>query len=428
MAVTLIKNRIWTPDRIARHPVKCQGGWAFTHPAKDLARYNRHARNQAIREWASYGAAALVSIVGGGMMGMPAPMAMALTRAGRSIWPAPTGGFTTTPGLGNEVLDTAGEYHGLVFQAPKTGNLRSFGLMVSVATGSPTADFQFETVDASTGLPTGTLFATNTSKTGVSITATWMEPGDFTADASVTKGQLLAAVCRYASGTTFTVRIEGSARSFLPYHVFNGAKTSTGLSTIAVKYSDGTYEYIPGTEPVSAMTGTAFGSGTNPNHRGAAWTATVPMRCMGGWIVTNNNGDYEFIIATNAWDGTADNDGSSNLTIAVDKDQIGSTAPVFLLSSGTLDFAASSVYRAVCKPGATTVTTYHGVVNAAAIMDQFELGQAFALTTANNPTGSGDWTGTATGMPLTGFWVDSVDNGVGGSGGNANIFSGSVIR
>lgn len=395
----------------------------FTHPPRHLWRYSPSARNEAIQEWIRYGALALASIVGGGSTPIPA----ALGTLVNEVTFAPTELFRTAgnPATGaGSTIDAAGEYEALVFHAPKTGSLRAFKILISAVSGVPSADFSFETVGAD-GFPTGTLFGTNTNKAGVTVTVGWMPSGDFdfTADASVTVGtSLVAAVIRFNTGTSFTPRICSNNQNYAgrSYRVFNtGTPTlSTRASCIAVKYSDGTYAFIPGTFPSSSNTVlTAFGSGTNPNHRGAAYTIPTPKRCVGGWAITDNAGNYDFIIATDAWDGTADNDGTSNLTIAIDKDQVGGTVPAFILSDKSLTFAAGSKYRALYKPGATTITVYHLAVNEAAILGQTELGAAFVETTANDPTGSGSWTDATTRQSFVGFYFDQSDNGAGAGGG-----------
>ncbi len=405
MSLTLIRHRFWSPERIARSPMKCRGGFAFTHPPKDLWRYNQHARRQAIKEWTQYGAAALASIVGG------VPVGMALTSGLNTFLPNP-GAQTAAPGFGSVTLTTTAHYQALVFRAPKTGLLRAMGVQISAVVGSPTADFQFETVDATTGLPTGTLFATNTSKTGVSVVASYQQSGDFTADASVTQGDLLAAVIRFATGTSITTRQVDETRSWFPYLVGNATKSPNSASTISVKYSDGTYAYIPGTAPFSALGSVAFNSGSTPNHRGNQWTAPVPVRAVGAWVVTSNAQNYDLIVATDNWDGTADNDGTSNLAVSVDKDQVAGTGPpVFILSSTSLPFTVGTIYRAILKPGASSVTTYESTVSAAAIYDQLELGQTFFRSTATNPTNAASWSPGTTSRPYCGFWVDQFDNG-----------------
>lgn len=425
MSLTLIRNRLVTPERIVRMPRRVRGGWAFTHPATDLWRYNARARRQAIREWAQYGAAALASIVGGGFVGM----ALTADEPG----PIPPVQNSAAPGFNGRTLDAAGEYQGHVFRAPKSGSLRSFQASFTVATGSPTADFSYESVDQTTGLPTGTaLGATNNCKVaGVSVTVGWVDPGNFGEDASVTRGDLVAAVIRYASGTTFNTASPVN-NNFFPIGggnttVFNNGtptrSVGTGVSKLAfaVKYSDGTYPYIPDSMPQKDNTWSeSFNNSSNPNHRGNVYTNPTPKRCIGGWcLVPSSSQDFDLIIATNGWDGTADDDGSSNLYLSVDKDIYGTNGyPAFLLSDQTIDFAAGSKYRSLVKPTTgTNITFYRMEVNSAAIMEQVGLTNLI-YTAANNPTGSGDWTDTNTKRAFCGFWVDKNDDGAGAGGVN----------
>lgn len=433
MALTIIRNRLITPEQIARHPRKVRGGWMFTHPPKDLWRYNRHARNQAIREWASYGAAALASIVGGGMVGMAA---VADEPTGIPSW-----GLTLvgTPNYNATQLDAAGEYRAIAFKAPKTGSLRSFEARINTATGSPTADFQFESVDMGTFLPSGVVLgATNSaSALGVACSVAWLDPGNFTEDVSVTKGDWIYAVIRYVSGTLLTTAAPLNTNFRLgmcPTTVSVGGSTVMSPATqmvFAIKYSDGTYPYIPYAYPNKDTTWVeTYGNATNPNHRGNVYTNPTPRRAMGGWFTHPQAAvDTDLIIASDAWDGTADDDGTSNLHMLLDNDESASLALlIFMLSDQTLTMDAGTDYRAIVKPtSATAVNLYRVEVNSAAIFEQ--MGHTNCrYTSANNPTGAGDWTDSTTKRAFCGFWVDQVDDGAGGGGGGGPLISGRLIR
>jgi hypothetical protein len=229
------------------------------------------------------------------------------------------------PAYNGTTLDAAGEYIAAIVRAPKTGSIRSFGWSNSSATGSPTANLAFETLD-STGFPSGTALNSDTArKNGVAITAsTWHEP-DFDADASVTRGDLFAMVVRYASGTSFVPRYPWNSNvrnAGMNYCVTNtGTPTKTGSPVaFALRYSDGTYGCIPHAMPHKDGTlSETFDDDPGPNHRGNVYTPPTPRRAMGGWVLIPSSAvDYAFVVATDAWDGTADDDGTSNLAVTVD--------------------------------------------------------------------------------------------------------------
>jgi len=416
--ITLIRNRIITPERIARSPRKIQGGWVFTHPPNDLWRYNKTSRRQAIKEWTKHGALALASIVGG----CPAVFG-ALANDGPCFIPWPYTGVSTLS-VSTTTNDAAGEYVGFVFQAPKSGNIRGFGLYFSSAVGSPVADFKLETVNMTTGFPTGTPVndgGSKSIKTNVAVTSGWKDSGDFDADATVTRGDLMAVVVRYVSGTSYAVQWPGTnaLRMMFPYTVANTGSNGKDLGgAFAVRYSDGTYGFLANSLPFSNTTfSDTWGSGTNPNHRGNVYLNPTPKRCIGGWINYQNAG-LDCIIASDSWDGTADNDGTSNLTFAQDVDLRGfsSGLPSFFLSSTSLEMSAGVDYRVIAKPGGSSITAAHMNVNAAAIMDTLQFGQSLISTSANNPSGAGSWTDSGTKRFEMGFWFDQLHDGAGGAG------------
>lgn len=412
--ITLIRNKFVSPEDVARKPIRVKGGWFFTYPPKTLRRYNSYARRQAIADWTRYGASALACLIGGS----PMVGGMAIQSVGFASLPGHWVGGTSTPAQQSDSLTAAGHYSGGVFKAGKTGLIRGFGIDIVTATGSPTGDFQLETVSATTGFPTGTLFATNTSKTGVSITTGWKDSGDFTADASVTKGDVFAAVLRYASGTTIaparaSVNVGGYPHPYMVRNLGSDAKV-IAMPGIGLRYSDGSYAHVGPTWPFVDIVTTSFNSGTNPNHRGGVWTVSVKCRCVGAWMQSNWTQNFSAIVATDNWDGTADDDGTSNLVAAVDKDQIqsSSNAPGFFIFDSSMTFTVGAKYRAIYKP--TTVSNtpfYHATLTAAAVADQCDLGQSYGLTTANNPANSGSWSDTSS-RPFCGFWLDGFDDGV----------------
>jgi hypothetical protein len=84
--------------------------------------------------------------------------------AGDLNWP---GGavtyFAGAPSLGAlDTFDAAGEYGAMILQAQEDMTISHVGFRTAGATGSPTADVRIETL-ASTGFPSGTLWATNTN-------------------------------------------------------------------------------------------------------------------------------------------------------------------------------------------------------------------------------------------------------------------------
>jgi hypothetical protein len=152
-------------------------------------------------------------------------------------------------------------------------------------------------------------------------------------------------------------------------------------------------------------------------HKGNVWTTPTPVRLMGGAFWTPSTTiDWTAVTATDAWDGTADNDGTSNIAEAFDNDEIMdgvAVTPIFYFADSGISIAAGADCRSILKAtSASNITLYSFSVNAAALLDVFEGGQALRYTQATTPTGAGDWTDTATKRAATGFWIDGFDDGV----------------
>ena len=400
-----------------KNPVKTSGGWFFRLPPKHIWRYNRRDRRKLIEEWTRYGGLAVAQAIGGGVSAFGAMIV-----DGPVLAPTDFLMLNGALGLTNFTYTLNTQYCAFVFRAPKTGNLDSFAMFTGTVVGVSTADFQFETIDLATGLPSGTLFAANTSKIGVSVVSdTWTDPGSFTAAAAVTQGDLLAAVFRFNTGTSIQVVAMTTALTGnqFPYLCSSGAKSGSRYCPFSIKYTDGTYPSMPNSFPVSSTTlSEAFNSGSNPNHRGGVYTPTVGKVVVGQLLTCNYNADFTSIVALDSWDGTADNDGTSNLTTALDKDVLSASTqsgiPGFIIYSKSLTVPASTKVRTLIKPGGTNITFPVITVNAAAILGHFDLGQTFCYTAANNPVGAGSWTDTATKRPINlGFRFSSYNVGAG---------------
>jgi hypothetical protein len=355
---------------------------------------------------------------------------LTLTSAGPKVVPDALSRVIGAPAYNSTTLDAAGEYVAQIIKVGPSTTFRTFQLAISSVSGSPTGDFAFEAVDATTGLPSAsqTLFATNTNLNGVTVTAGWFSPGNFTADC-VVSNSYVAAVLRYASGTNIVTRhpLNTNLRTQQQYGATNtGTPAKSSPGAFAFQKSDGTYPFIPHSYPnVDGTLSEAFDDTPGPNHRGNVYTAEVPQRCFGGWFVLNSAVDCDYVIAVDGWDGTADNDGTSNIAVTIDKDfqtaaAVSTGTPIFIISDKTLDFAAGQDYRSVVKAtvAGTNVTIYRIQVDSSAILNQITgHGTALRYTSAQNPTGAGDWTDVNTKIAFNGFWCDQFDDASGGGGG-----------
>jgi hypothetical protein len=329
------------------------------------------------------------------------------------------GAPTITGGVGN-LIDAAGEKTGIVFQVPRTGNIRYVSFVVATVGSAPTGvhDVRLETVDAATGLATGTLVGTNTNNTQLLNTTGW-KTVQLTADASVTEGQMVALMV-VAPGANFGAIRTGSFTNFegaqVPYSLLapaGGTRSQIG-APMAVEYDDATIPVLQTSWPASSITAQTYQSGTNPNRRGIIFSVPFACRLSGCVASLNATGDFNVVFYAT--------DGVTATTVATsDKD-----VRAGVVGKNTIDFTtkptlvANTPYRLVFVPTtATTMTLYTMTLSASKYLAGFPGGTAIYQTTVNGaPAAEGDWTQTDTSRPLIGLMFDQVDDGTGAPGGS----------
>jgi hypothetical protein len=171
------------------------------------------------------------------------------------------------------LIDAAGEKAGWVLRAPKTGNIRKVGFGLYTVTTGATMDVRIETVDMSTGFPTGTLWGTNTNASQVILDTDdykWFTT-QLTSDAAVTRNDLIAVVIvnpQTSYGNMIIPVFSDDSRQ-LPYSAwYQAAWSRLGGPIMALEYSDGSYESIPGIWPIKATNTVTFNSGSTTKLRG----------------------------------------------------------------------------------------------------------------------------------------------------------------
>lgn len=348
------------------------------------------------------------------------------------VWiPEPFGlNGATAPGFSTAgtLMDAAGEKAGAVLMAPKTGSIRKIHVRIGTAATPTDSDFRLETVDTSTGNPTGTLFGANTNVTvaSASITAsTWVASGALTEDASVTKGDVLAIVVVPTGSPNFTLSYLNQVVQVTNGHVYTvgfaaAAWTKTGTVPVcALEYSDGSFAYTPFIAPAASFTTHTFNSGSTPDEHALKITLNAPVRVTGLWAAVDNDNAYDLVLY--------DSDGSTvlgTLTMGVNIDQ-GKGFPLLRagLFTSSIQLSAGVAYYVSVKPGASNVSAYSLVVNSAAILDQMSMGQNAHYASRVD---AGAWSATTTQRLLAGLIIDGIDDGVSVGGGAAQFRMGSV--
>lgn len=318
----------------------------------------------------------------------------------------------------NTVLDANSEATAFVFQAPKTGTIDRVGFRTATVTTGDTVTVSLQTVDASTGNPTGTLAGTNTSATQVVNAAddnVWFEV-TLTAGASVTRGDVLAFVVALpSSGSTGNMQITRGQTPFLtqfPYGSnFTGgawAKTTQGAACKAVRYSDSTWPYTLGMTPIASAVGSfgqgnSFSSSSTPDERGCKITMPFPCKVSGSWHRGSGTtaGDYTMKLydVSNTVLASKTFDGDFNPVIG---------GVVWQMFDTEVTLAAGDVVRLTKLPTTTTATTLIDMTYPTGLASASPLGSSHVHTFR---TDAGSWTDVTDKSTLCGLIISALDNG-----------------
>lgn len=321
-------------------------------------------------------------------------------------------------------LDAAGEYVAHVYQATEAMTISHVGFRPNAVTGSPTADVRIETVGTD-GLPSGTLFGTDTNIVTGTLTTAWALHA-LTASASITKGQFFAVKFAYNSGTSFNVSQFASAvtvaRSGSFYSVVNtGAATKADF--LANKHavlgsSTTTFYAMPGMLPSSGNSENVdFNSGSANTRYGLRFKIPFKARFRGARFASTLQGDFDLLLHNDA--------GTLLGGISVDGDHYyddstdGGPGPIIIDDDVTLE--KDTWYR--CTVAATTVTDQEVqviVMPSADYISGTPWGANAHLTTWNGSA----WSDTATEkVPHMTIVLDQIDDGTGSGSGGSFTFS-----
>lgn len=334
---------------------------------------------------------------------------------------------TSTPGYTQFVLDAAGEKLAFVLQAPKTGSIRKVGFRVgNVVTSATDTDVRIESVDATTGHPSGSLLATDTNVTvsSASITTdTWITTGALTADAAVTKGGVIAVVIAPSGTPNFRLTAASNMPvmgfAYCDHYTTSYTKSSGSVRpVVALEYSDGSYAYTPGTIPASSMTTSTIRTGSTPDEIALKFKVAAPVRVGGFVLASTTTQDLDVILY--------DSDGTTSLaTYSIDDDVSINTVMGTYLFASSVQLTADTFYYLAMKPSVdTNQNVYYFDVASAAILDSMTGGQNWHYAERTN---AGGWSATTTRRPWFGLIIDGVDDGAGSGGGAGPLIGGRLV-
>ena len=316
------------------------------------------------------------------------------------------------------LMDATAEKYGLVFRVPKTGTILKVGFCTGTVTVGDTLKAGLYTVDAS-GNPTATAYGGMVAQTQVVLLTE--DDTAFTVTlstgATATAGDEVALVVEFNSFVAGNLNIAGivgssSTANQYPYtlsYTASWAKTSY-IPIGWFEYSDGSYAYLPGVYPVTAITSTAINTGSAADELALYFTVPFPTRLSGwgGEVGPQAGANFDVVL----YDGTTSlgsqsYDGDSKVsTVARGWTQQLAT-PIAL--------AAGTVYRLAIKPTtANNVSVPVLTLSSAAAANQLEGGTSLYYSTRVD---AGAWTDDTTKRPCLWLLLDQFSDGAGGAGG-----------
>lgn len=315
-------------------------------------------------------------------------------------------------------LDAAGEYLAFVFIAKEAMTISHIGFKTGAVAGSPTIDVRVETVDATTGIPTGTLWAANTNIVTGALSATTFALHALTASASVNEGDAVAILLQFATGTSAVIQRTNSIEEAWskPYSVTNvtgSAVKSVIVNTKIMAIGSGatTFYNVPGCHPIPTISANAFSNSVAGDARGLRFK--VPFKCRAAGIISSHAVHGDFTAGLYDDSGTELSSSATTQDSDVSSETTGRKL-VYLDNKVTL--SPDTWYRAILTPTeATTISMYTADLPSADYRSATPYGVNAHYTTF---TTAGGWVDTATSQqPFLQLLLDQLDDGAGAAGG-----------
>lgn len=302
-----------------------------------------------------------------------------------------------------------------VTQAPATGTIDKIVFWIHAQTTGGTIDVRLETVDDTTGNPSGSLLGTNTNASFALTGAATECIITLTAGASVTKGDRFAVVLKNpaSSPPNYSIKTSGELVGYgFPYadKLVTGSWTKASSDmALAVHYSDngGSYIGLNSGHAISAATApttvTAFQSGSNPNRMGNKFIAAAAFRVTGAWARITNAANANWIMelydSSNNVVASYTHDGTDRKATSTNLDYFEFTSNVILVPGAT--------YRiAIRATAAVNVQIDYQTSSSAALLGA-AIGSGIYTRTYSGD--GSNWTDVSTDVMHIGIIADGVD-------------------
>jgi hypothetical protein len=348
---------------------------------------------------------------------------MAITSLGTKIltpeYPSPSSGAPTFQNSLN--LAAAGYKVANIIQVSKAGDISKIHVRTGT-TGNTSNVYtvSIQTVNLTTGVPSGTLWSTNTQKTGVTgFAANSSYEITLDAVATVAAGDLIAIVIEittFAGNNTMTLGTSdnGIGDTLIPAVLNFNSGTSVWTRSactcgFGVEYSDGSFADGPFMYPLAAINTIALTASSTPRMIGNKVNIPITSRCVGVWAYADADADFKITLF--------DSNGSTALaSITTDKD-----IPVAFTAAGTyllyfssaITLNANTNYYLMIEGLGSTVSVYDYEGFFENARKALPGGTLFSkVTTATNaPTSTSDYTDEVTKQAQIGLILDGFDAG-----------------
>lgn len=349
---------------------------------------------------------------------------MALASFGGNIaWPGWLSEFILS-GIGfvpDPTLDAAGEYSAWVGYAEQDMTVSHVGIFTRTVAGSPTAEIRIETVTASTGMPSGTLWGTNTNATTTTLANNTWYLTALTASATIAKGQAFAVLVKYASGTSVIMNRVNNFVSGVygaPYEVTNVSGSAVkqvlqGPKCLVLGSSTTSFYPIRGMVPAIGITQIGTFNNTNSAKRGLRFQVPFPTRLVGvRWSTTNNLGDHNWVVYNDA--GTELSSSSTAFEGDIGTATTGGVR--YLFFDNAVSLSKATWYRVALEPTSATNTNLSTIQLAGA---NYRSAMPGGVNQHYTTFATATWTDTATDtLPVMELLFDQFDDGTSGGGGS----------
>ena len=304
-------------------------------------------------------------------------------------------------------LNTAGWYVCAGLPVPKTGSISKVHWFTGTNSVAGDIDVRIETIDDTTGYPSGTLWGANTEKT-----VTWS--GDYqlmtatlTSAASVTQGDTIAIKLRANSSSVPTGTVayyDGNISPGTPYQVTNYGSILKDVYALSlwVEYSDGTTPNIGYLRRLSNLATTNINNTTDYRY-GIRFQLQFDAIISGAWM------QADFGSGSNTLELYDSNGVTVAKTLTIDGNEVRSVnnaQPTYHLFSTDFNVQARAWYRLVFKTtsGSGSAHQVFGQPNVDHLWDVggfdficqenglFEPVHYTYTTAAAAPTAESDWT------------------------------------